>query len=90
MRLQLKGYPLSVRLFQMELILILLFSVPAFSKSNEYYKEVIVSGVFDCDTKCKEHKLHYEVQDLTYRLIDKLLQKLSRDIDKKYKEEISD
>lgn len=72
----------------MELIFILLFSAPALSKSNEYYKEVIVSGLFECDTKCKEHKLHYEVQDITYRLIDKLLQKLSREIDKKFKDEI--
>ena len=72
----------------MQLIFILLFSDPAFSKSKEYYKEVIVSGLFECDTKCKEHKLHYEVQDMTYRLIDKLLQKLSREIDKKFKDEI--
>ena len=70
------------------LIILLLLSSTAFGKSREYYKDTIISGIFDCDTKCKEHKLHYEIQDLTYRLIDKLLQKISRDIDKKFKAEV--
>ena len=71
------------------LIILLLLSSTAFGKSREYYKDTIISGIFDCDTKCKEHKLHYEIQDLTYRLIDKLLQKISNDIDKKFKEEVA-
>ena len=70
-------------------IIVVLFCSTAFGKSREYYKETIISGIFDCDTKCKEHKLHYEIQDLTYRLIDKLLQKIRIEIDNKFKEEIS-
>ena len=72
-----------------KIIIVVLLCSSAFGKSREYYKETIISGIFDCDTKCKEHKLHYEIQDLTYRLIDKLLQKISNDIDKKFKEEVA-
>ena len=67
------------------LILLLLLSSNAFSKSDEYYKAVIVSGVFDCNTKCKEHKLQYEIIDLSYRILDRVLQELGREIDKQYK-----
>jgi len=67
------------------LILLLLLSSNAFSKSDEYYKAVIVSGVFDCNTKCKEHKLKYEIIDLSYRILDRVLQELGREIDKQYK-----
>ena len=72
------------------LIILLLLSSSAFGKSNEYYKEVLVSGVFDCNTKCKEHKLHYEIQDLSYRMLEVILLKISREIDKQFKKEISD
>jgi hypothetical protein len=69
-------------------IIVVLFSSTAFGKSREYYKETIISGIFDCDTKCKEHKLHYEIQDLSYRMIQIILLKISREVDNKYKEEI--
>jgi len=71
------------------LIILLLLSSSAFGKSNEYYKEVLVSGVFDCNTKCKEHKLHYEIQDLSYRMLQVILLKISREIDKQFKEEVA-
>ena len=71
------------------LILLLLLSSNAFSKSDEYYKAVIVSGVFDCNTKCKEHKLQYEIMDLSQKIMHRVLQELGREIDKQYKEEIS-
>ena len=72
------------------LIILLLLSSSAFGKSREYYKDTIISGMFDCNTKCKEHKLHYEIQDLSYRMLEVILLKISREIEKKYKEEISD
>ena len=71
------------------LIILLLLSSSAFGKSNEYYKEALVSGVFDCNTKCKEHKLHYEIQDLSYRMLQVILLKISREIDKQFKEEVA-
>ena len=67
------------------LILLLLLSSNAFSKSDEYYKAVIVSGVFDCNTKCKEHKLQYEIMDLSQKIMHRVLQELGREIDKQYK-----
>ena len=74
------------------LFLLLLLSSNAFSKSDEYYKAVIVSGVFDCNTKCKEHKLQYEIMDLSQKIMDlsqkimhRVLQELGREIDKQYK-----
>ena len=54
-------------------------------KSKEYYKEVIVSGIFDCDTKCQEHKLQYEIIDLSQKIMHRVLQELGREIDKQYK-----
>ena len=67
------------------LFLLLLLSSNAFSKSDEYYKAVIVSGVFDCNTKCKEHKLQYEIMDLSQKIMHRVLQELGREIDKQYK-----
>ncbi len=77
-----------IRLFHSELILLVLLSSSAFGemKSKEYYKEVIVSGIFDCNTKCQEHKLQYEINDLSYRVMNEVLQKISRKIDKEYKD----
>ena len=69
-------------------IIVVLFSSTAFGKSREYYKETIISGIFDCDTKCKEHKLHYEIQDLSYRMLQVILLKLTRELDQKYKEQL--
>ena len=71
------------------LIILLLLSSSAFGKSREYYKETIISGIFDCNTKCKEHKLHYEIQDLSYRMLQVILLKISREIDKQFKEEVA-
>ena len=70
------------------LIIVVLFCSTAFGKSREYYKETIISGIFDCDTKCKEHKLHYEIQDLSYRMLQAILLKLTRELDQKYKEQL--
>ena len=67
------------------LILLLLLSSNAFGKSKEYYKEVIISGVLDCDIKCKEHKLQYEIMDLSQKIMHRVLQELGREIDKQYK-----
>ena len=72
------------------LIIFLLLSSSAFGKSREYYKDTIISRIFDCNTKCKEYKLHYKIQDLSYRMLEVILLKISREIEKKYKEEISD
>ena len=72
------------------LIILLLFSSSAFGKSREYYKETIISGIFDCDTKCKEHKFHYEIQDFTYRMMQVILLKISRKIDTKMKNNLQD
>ena len=69
-------------------IIVVLFCSTAFGKSREYYKETIISGIFDCDTKCKEHKLHYEIQDLSYRMLQVILLKLTRELDQKYKEQL--
>ena len=69
-------------------IIVVLFCSTAFGKSREYYKETIISGIFDCDTKCKEHKLHYEFQDLSYRMLQVILLKLTRELDQKYKEQL--
>ena len=69
-------------------IIVVLFCSNAFGKSREYYKETIISGIFDCDTKCKEHKLHYEIQDLSYRMLQVILLKLTRELDQKYKEQL--
>ena len=71
-------------------MIVLMSCSSAFGKSKEYYKEVIVSGVFDCDTKCREHKVHYEIQDMSYRMIGVILLKISREIDNRFKEIISD
>ena len=71
-----------------KIIIVVMLCSSAFGKSREYYKETIISGIFDCDTKCKEHKLHYEIQDLSYRMIQIILLKISREVDNKYKEEI--
>ena len=72
------------------LIIFLLLSSSAFGKSREYYKETIISGIFDCDTKCKEHKFHYEIQDLSYRMMQVILFKISREIDTKMKNNLQD
>ena len=72
------------------LIIFLLLSSSAFGKSREYYKETIISGIFDCDTKCKEHKFHYEIQDLTYRMLQVILLKISQKIDMKIKDNLQD
>ena len=71
-------------------IIIVISCSSAFSKSREYYKETIISGIFDCDTKCKEHKFHYEVQDLTYRMLQVILLKISQKIDMKIKDNLQD
>ena len=71
-----------------KIFIVVLLCSSAFGKSREYYKDTIISGIFDCDTKCKEHKLHYEIQDLSYRMIQIILLKISREVDNKYKEEI--
>ena len=72
------------------IIMVVLICSSAFSKSREYYKETIISGIFNCDTKCKEHKFHYEVQDLTYRMMQVILLKISREIDTKMKNNLQD
>jgi len=66
-------------------IIIVISCSSAFSKSREYYKETIISGIFNCDTKCKEHKFHYKVQDFTYRMMQVILLKISQEIDTKMK-----
>ena len=71
-------------------IMVVLICSSAFSKSREYYKETIISGIFDCDTKCKEHKFHYEVQDLTYRMLQVILLKISQKIDMKMQDNLQD
>ena len=72
------------------IIMVVLISSSAFSKSREYYKETIISGIFDCDTKCKEHKFHYEIQDFTYRMMQVILLKISQKIDTKMKNNLQD
>ena len=69
-------------------IFFLTFSVHAFAKSNEYYKQTLSHILTQCNSGCQEKVFEQEVHQAFFVLMDAILNQLSFELSQKKKEKL--
>ena len=67
-------------------IFFLTFSVHAFSKSNDYYKQTLSHILTQCNSECQKKAFEQEVHKGFFDLMDAVFNQLSFEISQKRKE----
>ena len=67
-------------------IFFLTFSVHAFGKSNEYYKQTLSHILTQCNSGCQKKVFEQEVQVAMFHLLDAILNQLRFELSQKQKE----
>ena len=69
-------------------IFFLTFSVHAFGKSNEYYKQTLSHILTQCNSECQKKVFKQEIYQGFFVLMDAILNQLSFELSKKKKRKI--
>ena len=69
-------------------IFFLTFSVHAFGKSNEYYKQTLSHILTQCNSGCQERVFKQEVHKGFFVLMDAIFNQLSFELNQKKKEKL--
>ena len=69
-------------------IFFLTFSVHAFGKSNEYYKQTLSHALTQCDSKCQKQVFEQEIHQGFFVLMDAIFNQLSFELNQKKKEKL--
>ena len=69
-------------------IFFLTFSVHAFAKSNEYYKQTLSHILTQCNSGCQKKVFEQEVHHGFFVLMDAILNQLSFELSQKKKEKL--
>ena len=71
-------------------IFFLTFSVHAFGKSNEYYKQTFSHILTQCNSECQKKVFEQEVHQAFFVLMDAVLNQLSFELSQKKKEKFNE
>ena len=69
-------------------IFFLTFSVHAFGKSNEYYKQTLSHILTQCDSGCQKKVFEQEVHQAFFVLMDSILNQMRFELSQRKKEKL--
>ena len=64
----------------------LIFTGHAFAKSNEYYKQIVINILTECNSLCQKQVFEQEVHKAFFVLMDAILNQVRFEISQKEKE----
>ena len=68
------------------LVFLLMFTIHAFAKSNEYYKQTLTHILTQCNSKCQKQVFEQEVHRAFFVLMDAVLNQMRFELSQKEKE----
>ncbi len=68
------------------LVFLLMFTIHAFAKSNEYYKQTLTHILTQCNSKCQKQVFEQEVHKAFFVLMDAVLNQMRFELSQKEKE----